>query len=267
MVVLLLVGIAAYGFLIEPEWVEVTHLRIKSPEFVKALKGKIAVQISDLHLHAFGSREEKVLSIVDGIHPDLIFLTGDYITWNGNVEPALEFLSRLKAKIGIWAVMGDYDYSRSRTSCLFCHEPESRKLTRRHNVRFLRNSVDRVHLPGGDVWIGALDVEGAQPFFPRKNPLHEKYRDPAIVLVHDPLAFDLIDAEQQVFVLAGDTHGGQIPLPSWLWALFGYEKVARYGHGLFKEGKKRMYVSRGIGTSHLPIRILRRPEVVVIRFE
>jgi len=267
MVVLLVVGIAAYGFLIEPEWVEVTHLRIKCPVSAKALKGKIAVQISDLHLHEIGKRENRVLRIVREIQPDFIFLTGDYIPWRGHVGPALEFLSRLKAKVGIWGVMGDYDYSRSRESCLFCHEPGSGRFTKRHRVRFLRNSVEPVHLQDGDVWIGAVDEEGAQPFFSKKHPLPEELHPPGIILLHNPLGFDLIDPEQQVLVLAGDTHGGQVPLPSWLWALLGYEKVAKYGQGLFKKGKKEMYVSRGIGTSHLPLRILRRPEVVVIRFE
>jgi predicted MPP superfamily phosphohydrolase len=267
MMVSVFAGAAIYGFFIEPNWVKITPVRIQSKGLAEALRGKIAVQISDLHLHEIGNREKKVLKIVNGINPDFIFLTGDYIPWKGNVEPALEFLSRLKASIGIWAVMGDYDYSCSRMSCLFCHEPGSGRFTKRHKVRFLRNSVDQVHLPDEDIWIGALDTEGVQPFFSRDDPLPGKYHTPMIILAHDPLAFDLIDSERQVLVLAGDTHGGQIPLPSWLWALLGYEKVAKYGQGPFKEGRKEMYVSRGIGTSHLPLRILRRPEVVVIHFE
>jgi predicted MPP superfamily phosphohydrolase len=78
--------------------------------------------------------------------------------------------------------------------------------------------------------------------------------------------FDYLEADQDVIMLAGDTHGGQFPLPPWLWNLLGYEKNAKYNHGWFKDGKKRMYVTRGIGTSHWPIRILRRPEIVVIHF-
>jgi predicted MPP superfamily phosphohydrolase len=57
-----------------------------------------------------------------------------------------------------------------------------------------------------------------------------------------------------------------VPLPGWFWELIGYEKTARYSHGLFREGNKMLYVSRGIGTSHFPIRLLRRPEVVVLHF-
>ena len=67
-------------------------------------------------------------------------------------------------------------------------------------------------------------------------------------------------------MLAGDTHGGQLPLPAWFWRLVGYEKNARYSQGMFRDGRKRMYVTRGIGTSHLPLRLFRRPEVVVLHF-
>ena len=89
---------------------------------------------------------------------------------------------------------------------------------------------------------------------------------PALILSHNPLVFEQMDKNQHVVVLAGDTHGGQIPLPSWAWEILGYEKNARYNQGYFQKGNKIMYVSRGIGTSHLPIRIFRRPEIVVLYF-
>ena len=91
-------------------------------------------------------------------------------------------------------------------------------------------------------------------------------KEPLILLSHNPLAFDTIRENQQVLMLAGDTHGGQIPLPSYLWKILGYEKCARYNQGLFENSEKKMFVSRGIGTSHLPMRILRRPEVAVLHF-
>lgn len=64
----------------------------------------------------------------------IFFLTGDYVWWEDDYEPALDFLSRLKANTGIWAVMGDYDYSISRKCCLFCHEKESGSLAK--NIKF-----------------------------------------------------------------------------------------------------------------------------------
>jgi predicted MPP superfamily phosphohydrolase len=68
-------------------------------------------------------------------------------------------------------------------------------------------------------------------------------------------------------MLSGDTHGGQIPLPGWFFGIMGYDKNALYNQGLFERGSKKMFVSRGIGWSHMPIRLFRRPEVVVFHFE
>ena len=91
--------ILIYGFCIEPNQVEIRHLWIKDAGLNKVLKGKTTVQISDLHIRSIGKHEEKVLNLIETLKPDLIFLTGDYVRWGGDYEPALTFLSRLKAKI------------------------------------------------------------------------------------------------------------------------------------------------------------------------
>ena len=260
-------GLVLYGFFIESERVEIHHVRIENARWAKVLEGKIVVHLSDLHIGKLGKREHKALKILEEIEPDFVFLTGDYIRWNGDNDAALAFLSRLKARVGVWAVMGDYDYSRSRTSCLFCHEAGSGQPTRRHNVRFLKDSLEHVGLPGGSISIGGIDREADLLFSSDTPSFPEKLEEPVIILSHDPLNFELLDDDQDVLMLSGDTHGGQIPLPSWLWRLLGYEKCARYSQGLFEKGNKKMFVSRGIGTSHVPIRIFRSPEVVVLHFE
>jgi len=262
----IILGLMGYGFLVEPNLIEVTHLRIRHPELSKALDGKVAVLLSDLHIGEIGKREQEVIEIVKELNPDLVFLTGDYVKWKGDYEAALAFLSKLEAKIDVWAVMGDYDYSNSRRSCLFCHEPNTGNPTKRHQVKFLRNGVEKIELDGEVFWIGGIDGQGDRDPVIQETVREWSNKEPAIILSHDPLNFDLFDKDQGVLVLSGDTHGGQIPVPSWIWKLLGYDKNAKYPHGLYEEGKKRMYVSRGIGTSHVPFRFLRRPEVVVIHF-
>lgn len=257
-ILLTVLSIGFYGFFIEPEMVEITHLYVNNMPFSKVLKGKIGIQLSDLHIAKEGKYEKRILKIIDDINPDFIFLTGDYVKWDGDYKPALDFLSHLKARYGVWAVMGEYDYSNSRKSCLFCHEKGSGQLTKRYSVKFLRNNKVYINLPEGHITLGGIDIE-------HENDV--KGIDGAeIVLSHSPLAFDDINENRQVLVLSGDTHGGQIPLPGWLWALLGYEKNARYNHGLYKVGKKVMYVSRGIGTSHIHFRLFERPEIVVLHF-
>jgi predicted MPP superfamily phosphohydrolase len=121
-IVLVLIGLIIYGVWIEPNRIEVHHIWISDKYLGKVLEKKIVVQLSDLHIRRIGSREQEILKILNELKPDFIFLTGDYVKWNGDYEAALIFLSQLKARIGIWGVLGDYDYSNSRKSCLFCHE-------------------------------------------------------------------------------------------------------------------------------------------------
>lgn len=242
---------------------------IQDGAFGVAHEDTAIAQISDLHIGRDDKNTTRIFKILESLKVDAIVLTGDYVQWDGDYEAALTVLARMKAKNGVYAVMGDYDYSNSRKSCLFCHEKGSGRPTNRHSVKFLRNSCDRVDVGQDSTLICGIDGRQAnEPLSPEvvKRLQGQIKGKGAIILSHSPLVFDLIDGDQDVLVLAGDTHGGQIPLPSWVWKLLGYEKNAKYEQGWFEEGKKKMYVNRGIGTSHFPIRFMRPPEITVFHF-
>ncbi len=261
--VLTLVG---YGFFIEPYDIEVRHVQVDDAERISSLNGKTIIHLSDFHIGKIGKFEERVLSVVASLNPDMIFLTGDYVEWTGDYAPVLQFLSRLKAKIGVWAVMGDYDYSNSRKSCLFCHKSGTGEPTERHKVRFLKNSMDKIHFSDKTVNIYGID-SGSEDSVTVKKALNELGGEkPDIVLSHNPLTFDMVSRNQNLLMLAGDTHGGQVRMPAWFWGIVGYEKCAKYSYGLFQVGRKKMFVTKGVGTSHIPIRLFRRPEIVVLHF-
>ena len=261
-----LLMVLGYALLIEPNRIEIKHIEIKDSAFNYTLKGKTAVHLSDLHITKIGKKEKEILRILDALKPDFLFLTGDYVKWKGTYEGALGFLSRLDAPMGVWAVMGDYDYSSSRKSCLFCHEPGSGEPTTQHRVRFLRNAIVPAAFPNRDACLGGIDPESSLNDVAGMPASFLKDKTPVIILSHSPLIFDSIDKDHDVFILAGDTHGGQVPIPARFWQLVGYKKNAHYNHGFFQEGHKKMYVSRGIGTSHFPFRFLRAPELVVLHF-
>ena len=265
-VILLAAALFFYGFFIEPYQLEIHHVRIHDPFFANILGNKTVVQLSDLHIATIGKRERKILRILDTLHPDIIFLTGDYVKWKGNYTSALNFLSQLKAKDGIWGVLGDYDFSRSRQSCRFCHMEGSSCFTKIHQVHFLRNSTEIVHLPQGPLQISGIDSYEDDEISPAQRLQILTGKDPAIILSHSPLLFSLFSKNQNILMLAGDTHGGQVPLPAWFLKMAGYDKNLLYSQGLFEEGLKKMFVSRGIGTSHIPIRLFRKPEIVVLHF-
>ncbi len=263
-IIMFLALIALYGIWVEPNQLTVTHIHIQSEGINSLLKDKTAIHLSDLHIKKIGGREKKLLFLIEKLSPDFIFLTGDYITWKGHNKAALSFLAKLKAQIGTWAVMGDYDYSNSMQSCYFCHKKNSGDKTTAHQINFLKNSVSKISLPDGDIAIAGIDHEDNGPFIQQLS--QSKRSIPLIILAHNPMLFDRINAQEPLLILSGDTHGGQIPLPDFLWNIVGYKKCARYKHGLFKKNSKTMYVSRGIGTSHFPIRILTPPELVVLHF-
>jgi uncharacterized protein len=263
----LVAGILIWGFLVEPSRIDVHHITISDGVLGNALSGNTLVFVSDFHLGNTVSQGPAVLKVLNGLMPDFVFLGGDYVKWNSGYEKALDLFSNVHAKRGVWAVMGDYDYSNSRKSCLYCHEPNSGRPTKVHSIKFLRNSSDKIDTSQGPVWIYGIDREADGEWFSAKTVAELKGKTPSIVLSHSPLAFNLIDENRNVLVLAGDTHGGQIPLPSWLWKLLGYNKNAQYEKGWFEKGKKKMYVSRGVGTSHFPFRFMRPPEITVFHFQ
>lgn len=267
---LVFVGVVAIWSYNESLNSEVHHLYMKDRSLRNVYGGITLAQISDLHIGRGDKKTTKIFKALESLKVDAIVLTGDYVQWDGDYEPALNVLARMKAKNGVYAVMGDYDYSNSRKSCLFCHEKGSGRETNRHSVKFLRNSCDTVDVGRDSTLICGVDGRQAnEPVSPEvvKRVQSAAKGRAAIILSHSPLVFDLIDSNQDVLVLAGDTHGGQIPLPSWAWKLLGYEKNARYEQGWFEEGKKKMYVNRGIGTSHFPIRFMRPPEITVFHFQ
>jgi predicted MPP superfamily phosphohydrolase len=251
----------AWGVLVEPRRVVVRHVEVEKSSLAGVFAGKRVVVISDLHLTGKTRAEGQLLSILNDLSPDYLFLLGDYVRWNGNYEPAFDFLSRLEATQGVYGVLGDYDHQNSRQSCLFCHEPRCGTATTRHSVHLLMNSETLLQGEHGAFRLVGLDsAEGAETRVSGDGI-------PTLVLGHDPLLFDGLTGEEGVLMLAGDTHGGQIPLPAFVWTLLGYEKNARYNHGWFAKGKNKLYVTRGVGTSHLPLRFLCPPEVVVLTFD
>lgn len=262
----LLIAMFVYGRYIEPDSIHIRQIDAGGYFAGKGLKGKTIVQFSDLHMSGFGKKETDILNMIDRINPDLIFLTGDYVKWQGDIKPALLFLSRLTAKLGVFAVMGDYDYSDSKNACLFCHEKGSGKPTKQHNVTMLLNSSQTIWLDSQAVKIVGIDegndeIKALDAMADGGVP-----ETPLLALSHSPLAFDKFSDRDMIFMFSGDTHGGQVRLPSWVYKLFGYEKNVKYNYGVFQDGNKTMYVTRGIGTSHFRFRLFCRPEIVVFRF-
>ena len=262
-VVLFVFGVAVAGdaSLVEPDWLEVTHhhyrlpARSGMPDAEEALATPLKIaHLSDLHTYGLGRRERRLLALLDEEKPDLIVVTGDTLARRGTYEMCGEFLSRLHAPLGVWVVRGNWENWRPVKG--------ERAFYASVGVNFLLNEARPVR---PDVWLVGLDDSSSGT-----PNLEAALKDvPAgafiIALFHSPAYFDQV-AGHCPLALAGHTHGGQvrIPLVPPLWLPRG---SGRYLAGWYQHGNAQMYVSRGIGTSILPIRFLCRPELAIIIVE
>mgnify|MGYP002813260781 CR=1 FL=1 len=198
--------------------------------------------------------------------PDLIFITGDLICFEGPYEPVMSFLSQLKPPHGIYGVLGNTEYSNENGSCILCHEERSKNLKKKHNPIFLRNSIFHLKVHGK-----ALNILGVDDPVSKKSNLKTGLKslnseEPSILLAHSPEIFEEASGCGLDLILCGHTHGGQIIFTKYLKKIFPLEASLRFIEGFFQEGKTMMYVSRGLGTSFLPFRFGVKPEITFFKF-
>ena len=248
------------AFLREPHAVEVRTVALPLAKVPPGRELRL-VQLSDLHMGAFSTYHEKVARLVNAQRPDLIVLTGDFQEKKRSIKHVERFLSLLRATCGMVAIQGNWEYwSRMEGELL-------RRHLRRVGATLLINQRHDLTLKGVPLSILGLDFPS-----PTDN-LVQLQKDAAadrlnILLSHVP-AFDhaaLADAVD--LVLCGHTHGGQVRLP-FLPPFYLPRYSGHFAEGLFRVGatKVPLYVTRGIGTSVLPVRFLCRPEITVVRLQ
>jgi len=216
------------------------------PEVFSGLR---IVQISDIH-HGLFLPEQWLADAVqqtNRLHADIVVLTGDFVTYSRtNIEPAAEILSRLRARYGVLAVLGNHDFrvgADTVTSAL-----------RRKHIEVLRNQHVAVQFGGSSLYVAGVDDYGYGADV--RRAVRGIPRDAAtILLAHNPRIIHLASRHDVSLVLSGHTHGGQVNLPL-LGTVYGRSpERLRYKIGWDRLGQTQIYVSRGIGTIVLPWRL------------
>ncbi len=245
---LLLLGsaVAVDGFLIEPSWIEVTRHTVQAP-FAGPLK---IAHLSDLHTYEVSRRERRLLALLEAEKPDLIVVTGDTLARSGSHEACRQLLSRLHAPLGVWLVRGNWENWRPVKG--------EHAFYASAGVHFLLNEARPVRR---DVWIVGLDdpSTGSPNLGALKDVPPSAF---VIALFHSPSYFDQV-AGRCPLALAGHTHGGQVRVP-FLRPLWLPRGSGRFLAGWYDMSGSRMYVSRGVGTSVLPVRFRCRPELAIL---
>jgi predicted MPP superfamily phosphohydrolase len=182
--------------------------------------------------------------------PDLVVLGGDYVTWGDRqfVESAAAPLGLLSAPLGVFAILGNHDDDRDMASALARQHIEVLK-DARTSIAVKQETVDLV---GIRFWTKRLtDIESV---------LRGATGTP-ILLAHDPRRIVEADALRIPLILSGHTHGGQVVLPlAGAVAARKFPVVAGPG----RRGQTAMFVSRGLGTVYVPVRVNCPPEVAVL---
>jgi predicted MPP superfamily phosphohydrolase len=254
-------ALGVYAFVVEPRWLEVTRPTIHVRGLHPALEGFRIALLTDMHMGATTpvSTVRRACRLAMEARPHLIALTGDFAADDApGFKRVLDELACLKAPCGVYAVPGNHDH-------IVGIETWHRDVAAHPVVRDLANRAVVMDREGARLCVaGVDDLSLGHPDLGMLPP--PDGRDFTLLLAHDPeqaerarRAYDAVD-----LIVSGHTHGGQVRLP-WIGALRNPSwNDALYDEGLRRRPWTQVYTSRGVGTVHLPVRFLCRPEVAIL---
>jgi uncharacterized protein len=239
----------------------VSEIRVPIPNLPKDLDNLRIVQVTDIHLSPFLSEMEfaRVVDMANETRAHLALVTGDLITRRGDpLDACLRQLARLRAEAGVLGCLGNHEVY-ARTEVYVTTE------ARRIGIEFLRHQAKVLQFGAASINFAGVDYQ----------KMHSQYLVGAermivpgvlnVLLSHNPDVFPVAAAQGYDLTIAGHTHGGQVDVE----VLHQHLNVARYFtsyvRGLYQEGKSSVYVSSGIGTIGVPVRLGAPPEVSLLR--
>ncbi|MBR9988537.1 MAG: metallophosphoesterase [Gemmatimonadetes bacterium] len=289
---------AVYAWLVEPRWLQRTRTMLHHARLPRALEGLRIGLLTDLH----ASRDTPAGLIARAVRmtmaeaPDLIAITGDIAEDEAVLEATLDELAALRAPLGVYIVPGNHDYRDvgiERWHDAVSRRPSLIDLT--NDARVLELSASAPvgvggngnggngvggkgiggNRAGGVIGAGAdepirLCIAGVDDLSEGRPDLHALHdracRDFTILLAHNPdqaerarRGVDRVD-----LVISGHTHGGQVRLPGVGAIVNSAAHPDLYEAGLRRRPWTQVYTSRGVGTVHLPVRFLTRPEIAIL---
>ena len=245
----------------DPQDFKIEHLEVTIPQLPLPFHDYRILHISDIHYDQWISLDRLigVVGLVNESNPDLIAITGDFVSYlvNDQIEQdMISQLKKLKAADAIVAVLGNHDH--------WSGVERVRRILKKSNIKEISNDIFTIQKQGAN-----LHIAGVDSAWVKKDQLDlvlEKTPPdgPAILLAHEPdLAVKSAATKRFSLQLSGHSHGGQLIIPG-LGTPFRGPLFRKYPHGKYMVGDMVQYTSRGIGTNGYWIRINCPPEITVI---
>ena len=265
-------GAILYGSLIERNTFRVKKIELAYENLPEGFRDYRIVHISDIHARSFSKREKSLQRAVDKINaldPDMIAFTGDLITMTPDeLNPISAPLSSLKAKDGVFSVLGNHDY------CMYSDMSQTEKqkcledliIKEREMGWDLILNEHRIIRKGKDS-IAVIGVENTSPsrHFLSRGDLNKASEGTEgmfrILLTHDPMHWEAeITGKDYPLTLSGHTHAMQVSIFGWSPSSL----IFKHHRGLYTEGIQNIYVNKGLGETIFPARIGAIPEITLI---
>lgn len=265
--ILLVIGLflALWAFYIEPNRLVVNHVEIKLPAWPAAFQNLKVVAVSDIHggqPYINEAKLEKLVAAINQTQPDVIVLLGDFVSQDKQdrvlMEPEVMTtkLKELRAKHGVYAVLGNHDW--------WYDGERVRQAFESAGIRVLENDVAQIQKDGQTMWLlGVPDFWTRQPIDLKAVLQKINAPGPVIALTHNPDVFPTLPPGI-IMTLAGHTHGGQVSIPFIGRPIVPSKYKQRYAIGHIIENNRHLFVTPGIGTSGLAVRFGVPPEISVL---
>jgi predicted MPP superfamily phosphohydrolase len=263
-------ALAGEGTIFEADRPRLVPIEVRLPRLADSWDGFRIAQLSDLHYddHFSVVPLRKAVDIVNGLQPDLIVVTGDFVTSRSRhpsrsvaaqdakaIEPCAQLVAQMHARSGTLAALGNHDVAADAAHIV--------EVLQSHDIPVLRNRSVPFERDGKRLWLcGVDDILSGKPRLDlalKEIPADE----PVVLLAHEPDWADYVANHPVDLQLSGHSHGGQIRIP-FLGAPYLPPLARKYPWGLRRIGGLTLYTNAGIGTIEVPTRINCPPEVTLI---
>lgn len=256
---------------IDANLIQTTRFEVSSAKIPTSFDGYKILHLSDLHSKEFGKDNKNLIRKIENANPDIVVLTGDFVTANEtDFTVFFELIDNISPKYEVYYITGNHEQALSGSS-----KKEIFGYLAEKGVKFLSNESVSLTKNGETIDLYGLCYESAF-YSDKKGNIYTKEMmtkslgEPDItrfnlLLTHSPTNFEIYKSWGADLILSGHVHGGMIRVP-FVGAIFSPDEgfLPKYSGGKYIKDESVIIVSRGLGRGSRGFRLFNRPELVEI---